>query len=234
MKSLRCLGAVLLVVSLGSCLELDFLTEGDDKDDGKTANAETTTFKGEITNPTALLQRDSERLGAYCCAVPSTLSVVVVCSTGEVAVSAVELDGTFSVTVQSVTCSVLISFVLDSDNDGDFDVFEGTLGFTGSGGGTFQLFAGGGTIDVGIITLVAGLAESSDISATLLATLDADGDGISDFADADANNNGIPDAAEAALIDLDGDGIPNLFDLDFGALVNGTFQFDGTFTFDLP
>jgi hypothetical protein len=200
--------ALAAVMAMGSCGGT-----GDGTDSPATPGGGSTTFEGSVSNPTGMLQREAEERGALCCALTSSLYVVVVAENGALSVAEVEADGTFTVTIGAVNQSVMISFVLDADDDGDFDTFEGTLTFTSAGGVTATITANGGTIDLGTITLTAGLAETSNFSASILLELDADGDGIDDFNDADDDNDGEADADEDEC-DEDEDLEPDCLDED--------------------
>lgn len=106
---------------------------------------------------------------------------------------------------------------LDSDNDGIVDVIE-------AGG---QDPDGDGIIGTGPITDIDmdGLDDSVDPSqgGSPLPTPDSDNDGIDDFLDLDADDDGIVDNIEGQSttsyspptgLDTDGDGIDNAYDLD--------------------
>lgn len=215
------LGLLFFAFSLGGCIDLSELDLGLDErqeehqsDNGSGSeeeNCETTTFHGNITNPTGMLRREAEAMGAYAIATNSTLNVIAVVETGETVVSTVGPGGDYSVTVQSFLAAVMIVFAIDLDSDGDMDVFEGTLMFSASFGMTSQITAGGGTVDLGTTTLTAGLNETSDLSGSLLSDLDADNDGINDFADVDDDQDGEADVMEDEN-DEDNDGVPDVFD----------------------
>lgn len=108
-------------------------------------------------------------------------------------------------------------FDLDSDNDGIVDVIE-------AGGSDPD---GDGVIGTGPITDIDmdGLDDSVDPSqgGSPLPTPDSDNDGIDDFLDLDADNDGIVDNIEGQStsgyvpptgLDSDNDGIDNAYDLD--------------------
>ena len=216
------LSIFILAISMAGCIDLSGLDLGLDETKeehhgnqgpGGGDECESTTFLGNITNPTGMLQREAEAAGAYCAALNSTLNVVAIVETGETVIAPVDAAGDYSVTVQSFMATVMIVFVIDLDSDGDMDLFEGTLMFMANFGMTSQITTGGGTVNLGTTTLSAGLGETSSLSGTLLSNLDADSDGINDFADVDDNEDGEADLLEDENDD-DSDGIPDLFDED--------------------
>lgn len=121
-------------------------------------------------------------------------------------------------------------FDLDSDNDGIVDVIEG--------GGEDP--DGDGIIGAGPITDIDndGLADVVDPSegGTPLPNPDTDNDGINDFLDLDADDDGIVDNIESQSTfdyiapignDTDGDGIDDAYDLDNGGMPIAPLDTDG-------
>jgi len=97
---------------------------------------------------------------------------------------------------------------LDSDNDGLSDIFEAHgLGADADGDGRLDLFDDQN---------VDGLDDN--VAALGTHVRDTDGDGLPDQTDADSDNDGIYDLAEAGGADTDGDG---MIDDDMDLIANG-------------
>lgn len=89
---------------------------------------------------------------------------------------------------------------LDSDNDGILDVLEaGHAGLDGDGDGRVD----GAVGTDGIPNVVQADPDSGTVT---YAAADTDGDGIGDWRDLDADNDGILDVRESDHVDADGDG----------------------------
>jgi large repetitive protein len=95
---------------------------------------------------------------------------------------------------------------LDSDNDGTRDIV--------AAGRTSADANADGRVDAGVDQDEDGLRDGVDAAPLVFGTFaDRDGDGVSDTADLDLDNDGIPNALDGSD-DADGDGLPNLADLD--------------------
>lgn len=134
---------------------------------------------------------------------------------------------------------------LDADNDGIPDLIEAG-GKDSDGDGRVDCFST--SIDPTSLTDTDtdGWCDIYDntggafTSGTPLSYPDTDGDGLDDYLDIDADNDGVPDVIEAGGLDTDGDGYPdNLFDEDRDGLADiydpdddGVFGADGSETGD--
>ncbi|MFK7923016.1 MAG: T9SS type A sorting domain-containing protein, partial [Bacteroidia bacterium] len=162
----------------------------------------------------------------------NTIRIDFTNNTNSISGAAFNFDITFNCNLDTDGDGIVDRLDLDSDNDGCPDFVEGGGTFIPANGTTASGTVSGGTgstvntnlgTDVGTngVPTDAGTGQavgSSNLSGTLSASCDSDGDGVQDSADIDSDNDGIPDDIENATAgtggDTDGDGIPDYLDLD--------------------
>ncbi|WP_208890320.1 T9SS type A sorting domain-containing protein [Polaribacter sejongensis] len=136
-------------------------------------------------------------------------------------------------TLDSDNDGIINSLDLDSDNDGIPDLVEAGGVDTDGNGRVDDVNANGTLInDLDGDGLDDRYDADSGASTNIITNPDTDGDGIKDFLDLDADNDGIPDIVEAGGTDANGDGKADGFidnDKDgFNDLVDGDTNNDGT------
>lgn len=93
---------------------------------------------------------------------------------------------------------------LDADNDGILDIYEAGRGLPVDTNGDGRLDGAVGADGIPDVVQAAGAGDGGQINYTVV---DTDADGVRDWRDLDADNDGINDVRESDNVDLDNNGI---------------------------